>query len=776
VEEIGGCVFDALVEMAPNLRGLFPKPRGLMADKLVNIIGLLASLADNPAELAATMRDVGTRHVNYHVASHHLPVMCRAVLLTLEMVLGLQWTTETARAWEALFDAAILAMGQAIDEAQEQGAQMQGLWDSVLSKMSRHRFATLLYSRLIRKCPDLVPVFVHCSHTHNDPHHFENHHQNNPNDSQKGLNQANGRGGSGGELFVTVLDHGTKFGSTIPVDSGDLDSLSSAQRPSAARVAFSARHASGTTHVVGDSASLSSLCDSASGAASESQSTRPGIKSKRRSCIEDFGTPSAAHTLHGQGGTHKDHCDKKSRFANVMETLERVTGFDLDGDGTVAGDIVCEDEDLDVIGLSSRTGGKTRFSRTAWGEEILDLVGISISLMYQPELQSQKLIVIASRFHHYGLRTKHLKPLGEEIENVLRDALVELGLPPWSSSDSDAWLWFWGRVESPLMNALKASELDYAGTARAGWTKILATLTTEAFGNLFYEEMQRSVPELLGLFVRPKALQNASFVQIMATLVNFLEDPEEFYAQVKPLVIRHIKYGVKAEYIQRLSCVTTCVLRSALGDNLTPEAEAAWSYAWGSVSRCLAESLANGTNLVTIALVGGDVQELERALAIAPRGQRADWVTRVQIHDSFVSPVYWAIKDGELEIARVMLRDLLAIKVDRDAFYYGRDRLWELHPDIVTLLCSVCPDLLEELLDGLIWHSASAKEGKVRVNYYVRELYGNPDMFHDASTTPFAILALQGPAELFVHPVVEKVLHLKWTLFARARFLAMEFW
>jgi hypothetical protein len=105
-----------------------------------------------------------------------------------------------------------------------------------------------------------------------------------------------------------------------------------------------------------------------------------------------------------------------------METLERVTGYDLDGDGTVAGDIVYEvsvtmlscpsslfapfsrpfvaglgdltnsdllsqDEDLDITGLSSKAGGKTRFSRTAWGEEILDLVGVSISLMYQPELQ-----------------------------------------------------------------------------------------------------------------------------------------------------------------------------------------------------------------------------------------------------------------------------------------------------------------------------------------------------------------------------------------------------
>jgi hypothetical protein len=43
-------------------------------------------------------------------------------------------------------------------------------------------------------------------------------------------------------------------------------------------------------------------------------------------------------------------------------------------------------------------------------------------------------------------------------------------------------------------------------------------------------------------------------------------------------------------------------------------------------------------SLVTLALVSGDTDELKRALDLAPRGQRADWVTRVQIHDSVVRP------------------------------------------------------------------------------------------------------------------------------------------
>jgi hypothetical protein len=46
---------------------------------------------------------------------------------------------------------------------------------------------------------------------------------------------------------------------------------------------------------------------------------------------------------------------------------------------------------------------------------------------------------------------------------------------------------------------------------------------------------------------------------------------------------------------------------------------------------------------------------------------------------------------------------------------------------------------------------------KVRVNYYVRELYGDPDAFHDAWAAPFGVLAMMAPTAIFVHPVVEKV-------------------
>ena len=62
------------LQMAPNLQGLFTKPKAIMAVKLVNIVGLLISISASPTILVEIMRDVGVRHVVYGVAPHHLPV------------------------------------------------------------------------------------------------------------------------------------------------------------------------------------------------------------------------------------------------------------------------------------------------------------------------------------------------------------------------------------------------------------------------------------------------------------------------------------------------------------------------------------------------------------------------------------------------------------------------------------------------------------------------------------------------------------------------------
>ena len=69
------------------------------------------------------------------------------------------------------------------------------------------------------------------------------------------------------------------------------------------------------------------------------------------------------------------------------------------------------------------------------------------------------------------------------------------------------------------------------------------------------------------------------------------------------------------------------------------------------------------------------------------------------------------------------------------------------HPSHLTVLCSfgVSTDLLPV-------------RAQVRVNYYIREFYGDPEVYTDAWAAPFGVLALNGPTSIFIHPMVNKVL------------------
>jgi hypothetical protein len=152
------------------------------------------------------------------------------------------------------------------------------------------------------------------------------------------------------------------------------------------------------------------------------------------------------------------------------------------------------------------------------------------------------------------------------------------------------------------------------------------------------------------------------------------------------------------------------------------------------------------------------------------------WMTRVEVYGQIMSPLYWAIRDGKFAIAQFMLQDLLAIRADRESYYYGREHLWETHPDVISVLCADCPMLVEDLQDGLLWHSQHVQDGKVRANYYIKELYSDPSEIKDAWKSPLAVMCLQGQPGMFMHPVANKLLQLKWMGFGKRLFLRVQFY
>jgi len=108
---------------------------------------------------------------------------------------------------------------------------------------------------------------------------------------------------------------------------------------------------------------------------------------------------------------------------------------------------------------------------------------------------------------------------------------------------------------------------------------------------------------------------------------------------------------------------------------------------------------------------------LRKAIACAPRAERALWLLRIQVGTQKISPLSWAIESGSFAAAEAMIKDLLTIRADREKYYFGVESLFDNHPDIVERLCADAPPLLPGLLDGLVWRSKRTVNGARRVNF-----------------------------------------------------------
>ncbi len=75
---------------------------------------------------------------------------------------------------------------------------------------------------------------------------------------------------------------------------------------------------------------------------------------------------------------------------------------------------------------------------------------------------------------------------------------------------------------------------------------------------------------------------------------------------LQSLTIRHVKYGVKGEYVKPFGQAILAGIEELAGDKWTPCIAAAWSNLWRRVSACVTRSLNVGTNLITVALVNGE--------------------------------------------------------------------------------------------------------------------------------------------------------------------------
>jgi hemoglobin-like flavoprotein len=93
-----------LFTLDPGLRPLFQSSIELQGRKLMEALSYTVATIDSPEALVPALEALGRRHVSYGTRDEHYATVTKALLQTLEEILGRAFTADTRAAWKTALE------------------------------------------------------------------------------------------------------------------------------------------------------------------------------------------------------------------------------------------------------------------------------------------------------------------------------------------------------------------------------------------------------------------------------------------------------------------------------------------------------------------------------------------------------------------------------------------------------------------------------------------------------------------------------------------------
>lgn len=100
----------------------------------------------------------------------------------------------------------------------------------------------------------------------------------------------------------------------------------------------------------------------------------------------------------------------------------------------------------------------------------------------------------------------------------------------------------------------------------------------------FYAHFFRRAPEKRAMFRDDIAGQGMKFMGTLKTIISVLDDPAAMQGQIGDLAAGHRAMGVKPRDYDPMLEALLDTFREILGDEFTPDAEAAWRVAYAEIA------------------------------------------------------------------------------------------------------------------------------------------------------------------------------------------------
>ena len=101
---------------------------------------------------------------------------------------------------------------------------------------------------------------------------------------------------------------------------------------------------------------------------------------------------------------------------------------------------------------------------------------------------------------------------------------------------------------------------------------------------MFYDRLFEVAPSVKAMFPADMTEQRRKLMTTLAVVVNGLTNLEAVLPAASALAKRHVSYGAKPEHYPVVGGALLWTLEKGLGDAWTPETEAAWTAAYGTLS------------------------------------------------------------------------------------------------------------------------------------------------------------------------------------------------
>lgn len=114
---------------------------------------------------------------------------------------------------------------------------------------------------------------------------------------------------------------------------------------------------------------------------------------------------------------------------------------------------------------------------------------------------------------------------------------------------------------------------------QSSFKKVVPIADTAA--DIFYDRLFEIAPDTRALFPEVMTDQKKKLMQMIGVAVNGLKDLDAIVPAVKNLGARHHEYNVTEAHYDSVGAALLYTLGKGLGDDFTPETEAAWTETYG---------------------------------------------------------------------------------------------------------------------------------------------------------------------------------------------------